>query len=291
MSDYTKALGTQDVRPFSQEEEEDRSERDEQQTHHYSQEQDHSEYEQAGEAVAEAPYDVEAHTQYTQEAAEAANETTQKRQKKKPRKPSESSRARAHARAHARPGPRPHSRSGSHSRSRSHSRSVSRSKSTSKTSSAPRLSVKQKTKIDRVQAKRRVLAKHEKENKRKQVKPTKQKSRSRTRSPPPSPHAKERKTHRFRPGTVALREIRREQKGTGLRLRKLPFARLVRETAQAFKEDLRFTGNAFLALQEASEAFLTDKLNLANELAIFSGRQTVQKKDMEFIRDNPVLMK
>ena len=34
-------------------------------------------------------------------------------------------------------------------------------------------------------------------------------------------------THRFRPGTVALREIRRYQRSTELLIRKLPFARLV----------------------------------------------------------------
>src|SRR3984893_1445692 len=43
------------------------------------------------------------------------------------------------------------------------------------------------------------------------------------------------KPHRFRPGTVALREIRRYQKSTELLIRKLPFQRLVREIAQGFK--------------------------------------------------------
>uniref|UniRef100_A0A8C2C2G1 Histone H3.3 n=1 Tax=Cyprinus carpio TaxID=7962 RepID=A0A8C2C2G1_CYPCA len=36
------------------------------------------------------------------------------------------------------------------------------------------------------------------------------------------------KPHRYRPGTVALREIRRYQKSTELLIRKLPFQRLVR---------------------------------------------------------------
>ena len=43
------------------------------------------------------------------------------------------------------------------------------------------------------------------------------------------------KAHRFRPGTVALREIRRYQKTTELLIRKIPFQRLVREIAQEFK--------------------------------------------------------
>ena len=64
------------------------------------------------------------------------------------------------------------------------------------------------------------------------------------------------KPHRYRPGTVALREIRRYQKSTDLLIRKLPFQRLVREIAQDFKNDLRFQGTAILALQEAAEAYL-----------------------------------
>ena len=58
------------------------------------------------------------------------------------------------------------------------------------------------------------------------------------------------KPHRYRPGTVALREIRRYQKSTELLIRKLPFQRLVREIAH-----LRFQSSAVLALQEASEAY------------------------------------
>ena len=57
------------------------------------------------------------------------------------------------------------------------------------------------------------------------------------------------KPHRFRPGTVALREIRRYQKTTELLIRKMPFQRLVREIAQDFKTDLRFQSAAIGALQ------------------------------------------
>ena len=60
------------------------------------------------------------------------------------------------------------------------------------------------------------------------------------------------KPHRYRPGTVALREIRRYQKGTELLIRKAPFQRLVREIAQDFADDLRFQSTAVLALQEVS---------------------------------------
>ena len=56
------------------------------------------------------------------------------------------------------------------------------------------------------------------------------------------------KPHRFRPGTVALREIRRFQKSTKLIIRKLPFQILLREIASEYKNDLRFSSSAVLAL-------------------------------------------
>merc|ERR1719213_594162 len=62
--------------------------------------------------------------------------------------------------------------------------------------------------------------------------------------------------HRFKPGTVSLRETRRFQKSTELLIRKLPFQRLVREIANDFKTDLRFQSSAVLALQEATEAYM-----------------------------------
>jgi len=64
--------------------------------------------------------------------------------------------------------------------------------------------------------------------------------------------------HRYRPGTVALLEIRRYQKSTELLLRKLPFQRLLREIAQDFRSELRFQSQAILAIQEASEAYLVE---------------------------------
>ncbi|KAG4930806.1 hypothetical protein JHK85_048386 [Glycine max] len=64
------------------------------------------------------------------------------------------------------------------------------------------------------------------------------------------------KPHRFRPSTVALREIRKYQKNTELLIRKLPFQRLVREIAQDFKTNLYFHSSAVSTLQEAVEAYL-----------------------------------
>ena len=85
---------------------------------------------------------------------------------------------------------------------------------------------------------------------------------------------------RFRPGTVALRQIRKYQKSTELLIRKLPFQRLVREVAQKIKPDLRFQSTAILALQEASESFLVTMFEDVNVCAIHAGRVTIQPKDM-----------
>ena len=83
---------------------------------------------------------------------------------------------------------------------------------------------------------------------------------------------------RYRPGTVALREIRRYQKSTELLIRKLPFQRLVREIAQDFKTDLRFQSSAVMALQEASEAYLVGLFEDTNLCAIHAKRVTIMPK-------------
>ena len=92
------------------------------------------------------------------------------------------------------------------------------------------------------------------------------------------------KPHRYRPGTVALREIRKYQKSTELLIRKLPFQRLVREIAQDFKTDLRFQSSAVLALQEASEAYLVGLFEDTNLCAIHAKRVTIMPKDVQLAR-------
>lgn len=63
----------------------------------------------------------------------------------------------------------------------------------------------------------------------------------------PAPGVK--KTRRFKPGKVALRNISKLQQNTDLLIRKLPFQRLVKEIALAYKFDIRFQSQAILALQ------------------------------------------
>ena len=89
------------------------------------------------------------------------------------------------------------------------------------------------------------------------------------------------KPRRWRSGTVALREIRRYQKGHELLIKKIPFQRLVREVAHKINTELRFQSTALLALQEASENFLVNMFQQVNLAAIHGGRVTIQPKDMK----------
>ena len=96
------------------------------------------------------------------------------------------------------------------------------------------------------------------------------------------PIGKVRKPRRYRPGTVALQEIKRYQKYTELLIRKLPFQRLVREIVQElFKtESYRFQSTAILALQEAGEDFLVRMFSQVNDIAVTGKRVTIQQKDI-----------
>jgi len=92
------------------------------------------------------------------------------------------------------------------------------------------------------------------------------------------------KKRRYRPGTVALREIRKYQKSTNLLLRKLPFQRLVRELAQEYKSDIRFTSLAMHALQCVSEEYLVTLFEDVNLCAIHAKRVTIMPKDLQLAR-------
>ncbi|KAF8115972.1 hypothetical protein N665_0025s0406 [Sinapis alba] len=86
--------------------------------------------------------------------------------------------------------------------------------------------------------------------------------------------------YRYKPGTVALREIRKYQKNTEPLIQKLPFQRLVKEIAQSFNAELRFQSSAIDALQEAAEAYLVDFFQDANLFAIHANRVTIMRKDI-----------
>ena len=95
-------------------------------------------------------------------------------------------------------------------------------------------------------------------------------------------YAKEkRRPRRYRPGTVALREIRRYQRSSELLIRRMPFQRLVREIAQTHNPYLRFQSGAILALQESVEAYLVGLVEDSNLCAIHAKRVTIMPKDMQ----------
>ena len=98
------------------------------------------------------------------------------------------------------------------------------------------------------------------------------------------------KRHRYRPGTVALREIRRYQRSTELLIRKMPFQRLVREIAQSFNngqsigDAFRFQSSAIIALQEAAESYIVGLFEDGNLCAIHAKRVTIMPRDMQLAR-------
>ncbi|KAH7067035.1 histone H3 [Paraphoma chrysanthemicola] len=100
---------------------------------------------------------------------------------------------------------------------------------------------------------------------------------------PPAPA----RPRRYKPGTVALREIRRYQKSTDLLIPRISFHRVVREVALSVtREDgpTRWQSQALEALQEATEAFLVHLLSDANLCAIHCKRVTIQQKDIQLAR-------
>lgn len=97
--------------------------------------------------------------------------------------------------------------------------------------------------------------------------------------------------HRWKQGTVALREIRRYQKGTDLQFQKAPFQRLVRELlAEVQGGSLndssigRVSGEAMMALQEAAEAFTVELFQVTNTATVSAKRSTILPRDMDQVR-------
>ena len=88
----------------------------------------------------------------------------------------------------------------------------------------------------------------------------------------------------WRPGTVALRQIKKFQKSTNLLLRKAPFQRLVREIAADYKDGLRFASSALAAVQESTESYVVSLLSDTNLCAIHARRVTIMPRDLHLAR-------
>ena len=100
---------------------------------------------------------------------------------------------------------------------------------------------------------------------------------------------RERKPHRFRPGTVALREIRRLQKSTDLLIRKVPFQRVVKEIADDFKgnnhgEPFRWQATAMLATQTQAEHYVTYLFEDTQLATVHRKAVTIMPKDLQLAR-------
>jgi len=111
-----------------------------------------------------------------------------------------------------------------------------------------------------------------------------QRSHDATHGQPAHPAGGVKRAHRYRPGTVALREIRKFQKSTELLIPKKRFQRLVKEVVQNYKTDLRFQSTALVVLQEASEDYLVDVMEDSVSCAVHGGRQTLMATDMALAR-------
>ncbi|CAG2110592.1 unnamed protein product [Medioppia subpectinata] len=90
--------------------------------------------------------------------------------------------------------------------------------------------------------------------------------------------------HRYRPGTIALREICRYQRSTELLVPRLPFQRLVREITADLKNDLKFQSAALSCLQEAAEAYIVGLFEDTNLCAIHARRVTIMPRDIQLSR-------
>lgn len=106
-----------------------------------------------------------------------------------------------------------------------------------------------------------------------------------------------RKPHRFRPGTVALREIRKFQRGADRLVPNRPLDRLIREIAQdcihdwvlykdSKEEGMRFRPDAITALHVAAESFVVDFFQKVNLHAVCAGRQTIMSKDVFYVLES-----
>jgi histone H3 len=103
------------------------------------------------------------------------------------------------------------------------------------------------------------------------------------------------KPHRYRPGTVALREIRRYQKSTNPLIPKLPFSLLTRQilgsketnmdktAANSSNKPTRVTSTMLMATQDATESYITQYMEGANLAAIHAKRVTILPKDIKLV--------
>ena len=95
---------------------------------------------------------------------------------------------------------------------------------------------------------------------------------------------KEKRKHHYKPGTVALREIKRYQKSMSMMLPRASFQRLVRSISSVIDPDLRFQSQSLVALQEAAEAYVVSLFEDTNLCAIHAKRVTIMTRDLQLAK-------
>ncbi|XP_072993479.1 histone H3-like centromeric protein CENH3 isoform X1 [Typha latifolia] len=100
-----------------------------------------------------------------------------------------------------------------------------------------------------------------------------------------TPNQKGPRRYRFKSGTVALREIRKLQKSCKLVLPFAPFVRIVKEITSFYSRDVsRWTGEALVAMQEATECHMQELFEDAYLCTIHAKRVTLMQKDLQLAR-------
>ncbi len=101
---------------------------------------------------------------------------------------------------------------------------------------------------------------------------------------PPSISKTSPKKRRFKPGTVALREIRKEQQNINYSIPRAPFKKLLQEIAQYFGDNLRFSKDSVDMIQTYIETYIITILDNSNLIAIHNKKQSVKSKDIHLAR-------
>ena len=101
------------------------------------------------------------------------------------------------------------------------------------------------------------------------------------------------KPHRYRPGMVALREIRCYQRSTESLIRWTPFQKLIREISQEYRicpdgpgtpsVQVRFQSTTIAALQEAAENYIVGLFEDVNLLAIHARQVAIMPRDIRLV--------
>lgn len=97
--------------------------------------------------------------------------------------------------------------------------------------------------------------------------------------------ADQKKKRHWKPGTVSLREIKKQQRSFKPLIRQLPFRRLARNIAAPFKNDLKWTADALNVLQDEVEAYATDRFSKAQRLVCGVKKIVVFPKHLQMIKE------